>query len=158
VNIAIRGEDLTATMSQYLIDQIAGQGNIEVLPFTEVINGSGGESLESISLRNLQTGETTVKNCKALFVFIGAKPYTEWMGEMFLKDDKEFIITGRDLVTQSEFKKRWKKKRDPFLLETIVPGIFAAGDVRSGAMNRVASAVGEGAMAISYVHRYLAEN
>jgi thioredoxin reductase (NADPH) len=158
VTIAIRGEDLTATMSQYLIDQIAGQGNIEILPFTEVVNGSGGESLESITVKNLQTGETSVKNCKALFVFIGAKPFTDWLGDIFLKDDKEFIITGRDLVTQSEFRKRWKKQRDPFLLETIVPGIFAAGDVRSGAMNRVASAVGEGSMAISYVHRYLAEN
>ena len=96
--------------------------------------------------------------CDALFVFIGAKPYTEWLGETFLKDEKEFLVTGRDLVIHPEFKKRWKVQRDPYLLETIVPGVFAAGDVRSGAMNRVASAVGEGSMAISYVHRFLAEN
>jgi thioredoxin reductase (NADPH) len=158
VTIVIRGKDLTATMSSYLIDQIAGTPNIAVLPFTEVVGGSGSDRLEKITLHNSQSEVNEEVVCDALFVFIGAKPYTDWLGEAFLKDEKEFLVTGRDLVLHSEYKKRWKIQRDPYLLETIVPGIFAAGDVRSGAMNRVASAVGEGSMAISYVHRFLAEN
>jgi thioredoxin reductase (NADPH) len=158
VTIAIRGVDLTATMSSYLIDQIAGTPNIVVQPFTEVVAGTGNERLESISLRHAQSGAIQEASCDALFVFIGAKPYTDWLGDVFLKDDKEFVMTGRDLNIHPEYKKRWKMSRDPYMLETIIPGIFAAGDVRSGAMNRVASAVGEGSMAISYVHRFLAEN
>jgi thioredoxin reductase (NADPH) len=92
-----------------------------------------------------------------LYIFIGAKPYTDWIHLDIIKNEKEFIETGRDLQTYESFKKIWKSKRDPFLLETSCAGIFAAGDVRAGAMNRVASAVGEGSMAISFVHKYLAE-
>jgi thioredoxin reductase (NADPH) len=141
-----------------LIDQIAGTQNISILPKTEVAGGTGSDRLEKITLRNLDTNATEEVKCDALFVFIGAKPFTDWLKDTFLKDEKEFLMTGRDLILHSEFKKRWKKQRDPYLLETSVPGVFAAGDVRSGAMNRVASAVGEGSMAISYVHRFLAEN
>jgi thioredoxin reductase (NADPH) len=158
VKIVIRNEDLTSTMSAYLIDQIAGTQNISILPKTEVAGGTGSDRLEKITLRNLDTNATEEVKCDALFVFIGAKPFTDWLKDTFLKDEKEFLMTGRDLILHSEFKKRWKKQRDPYLLETSVPGVFAAGDVRSGAMNRVASAVGEGSMAISYVHRFLAEN
>jgi thioredoxin reductase (NADPH) len=93
----------------------------------------------------------------ALFIFIGARPYTDWVTSNIVKDDRGFIVTGRDLVTQPSFSSLWKLRRDPYLLETCAPGIFAAGDVRAGAMNRIASAVGEGAMAISFVHQYLAE-
>lgn len=158
VSIVIRREDLSSSMSSYLIDQIAATPNITVVPFTEVINGGGTEKLEDITLKNIVTGEEKGVPCNALFVFIGAKPYTDWLGDLVIKDEKGFIITGRDLNHLPTFKKHWKLNRDPFMLETSCPGIFAAGDVRSGAMNRVASAVGEGAMAISFVHRYLAEN
>ncbi len=158
VTIVIRGQDLTATMSSYLIDQIAGSANIEVKPFVEIVAGGGEGSLQHLTLLNSIDGGKQQVACDALFVFIGAKPYTDWLGEIFLKDEKEFLMTGRDLVLHADFKRRWKQSREPFLLETIIPGVFAAGDVRSGAMNRVASAVGEGSMAISYVHRFLAEN
>ena len=97
------------------------------------------------------------EEASALYIFIGAKPYTDWLKLDILKDEKGFIETGRELRNYENFNKTWKLKRDPFLLETSCAGVFAAGDVRSGAMNRVASAVGEGSMAISFVHKYLAE-
>ena len=93
----------------------------------------------------------------ALFIFIGAKPVTEWLGGKIIRDNKNYIITGRDLLFNEDFNRVWKMRREPFLLETCVPGVFAAGDVRAGAMNRIASAVGEGAMAIKFVHEYLSE-
>jgi thioredoxin reductase (NADPH) len=158
VSIVIRKPDLTATMSSYLIDQINSTPNIEILPFTEIVDADGEEKLQQISLQNIDSKEIISAPCDAVFVFIGAKPYTEWLGETFMLDPKGFLYTGRDLQFQEEFKKHWKTPREPFLLETSIPGIFAAGDVRSGAMNRVASAVGEGSMSISMVHRYLAEN
>ena len=98
-----------------------------------------------------------VRKAEALFIFIGAKPFTDWIGMDIIKDDKGFLETGRELKSHESFGKIWKQERDPYLLETSCPGVFAAGDVRSGAMNRVASAVGEGSMAISFVHKYLAE-
>jgi len=156
VYIIIRKEDLTATMSAYLIEQIAGTPNIEVLPFTEVIEARGENSLKELTLINVTTKETRDVEASALYIFIGAKPYTEWV-QMGIIKSKGFIETGRDLTSYDAFNKQWKLKRDPFLLETSCPGIFAAGDVRAGAMNRVASAVGEGSMAISFVHKYLAE-
>lgn len=97
-------------------------------------------------------------DCNALFVFIGAKPYTEWLTDVLCLDPKGFVLTGRELQYSDYYKTHWKEPREPMILETVVPGIFAAGDVRSGAMNRVASAVGEGALSISLVHRYLSEN
>ena len=100
----------------------------------------------------------TELDATALFIFIGAKPYTEWLNNDYLRDPKGFLLSGRDLTSHPEYQKRWKLDRDPYILETSVPGVFTAGDVRSGAMNRVASAVGEGAMRISLVHRYLSEN
>jgi thioredoxin reductase (NADPH) len=157
VNIVIRREDLTATMSAYLIAQIDQTANIQVIPYTEVIEARGGNYLEELVLANCKTGEQSTHPASALYIFIGAKPYTDWIHLDIIKDEKEFIETGRDLRAYDEFKKIWKLKRDPFLLETSCAGIFAAGDVRSGAMNRVASAVGEGSMAISFVHKYLAE-
>lgn len=156
VHIIIRREDLTATMSAYLIEQIAGTPNIEVLPYTEVIEARGENSLKELTLINVTTKETKDVEASALYIFIGAKPYTEWV-QMGIIKSKGFIETGRDLTGYDDFNKQWKLKRDPFLLETSCPGIFAAGDVRAGAMNRVASAVGEGSMAISFVHKYLAE-
>jgi thioredoxin reductase (NADPH) len=158
VVIIIRSKDLSATMSQYLIDQIAGTPNIELWGETDVLEAQGEGRLEQLLLRNVRTNQEQTLESSAMFVFIGAKPYTDWLGDKIIKDEKGFLITGRDLYNDETFKRSWKLEREPMMLETCVPGIFAAGDVRSGAMNRVASAVGEGAMAIKFVHEYLAEN
>ncbi|GAA4155104.1 FAD-dependent oxidoreductase [Chryseobacterium ginsenosidimutans] len=158
VYIVIRKDSLSYTMSSYLIQQIADLPNIEVLTDTEIREAKGDTHLENLIIEHVPTGKTTVGDAAALYIFIGAKPFTDWLGVAVRRDEKGFIETGRDLTAYPEFTKNWKLKRDPFLLETSLPGIFAAGDVRSGAMNRVASAVGEGSMAISFVHKYLAEN
>jgi len=157
VNILIRRDSLTYTMSSYLIDQINSVENISVCIAREVVEATGKESLEKLTIKNLITDEVYTENASALYIFIGAKPFTEWLDDKIITNDKGFIETGRDLQHYEKFKKIWKLERDPYLLETSLPGIFAAGDVRAGAMNRVASAVGEGCMAISFVHKYLAE-
>ncbi|GAB4395605.1 MAG: hypothetical protein OHK0053_04900 [Microscillaceae bacterium] len=158
VVIVIRKPDLSTSMSAYLIEQILASPNIEVMAYSELVEAKGSEDrLTHLVWKNVQDESQQEVPATALFIFIGARPYTDWVQGLLLTDDKGFILTGRDLLVQSDFKKKWKNKRAPYLLETSVPGIFAAGDVRAGAMNRVASAVGEGAMAISMVHRYLIE-
>ncbi|MFD2572875.1 FAD-dependent oxidoreductase [Spirosoma soli] len=158
VFICIRRPSLTETMSQYLIDQIEATPNITVLPCTEVVEGLGNERLECLVLQDLDSKEQRTVKAGGLFIFIGTKPLTDWIEMNIIKDPKGFIATGRDLTRFANFKEVWKHDREPYLLETCSAGIFAAGDVRAGAMNRVASAVGEGAMAVSFVHKYLAEN
>ena len=157
VNILIRRDSLSYTMSSYLIDQIKGVHNIGVCANREVIEARGNERLEQLVIKNVEQDETYTEDASALYIFIGAKPYTEWLSEEIIKNEKGFIETGRDLQRYNNYQKIWKLQRDPYLLETSCPGIFAAGDVRAGAMNRVASAVGEGSMAISFVHKYLVE-
>lgn len=157
VSIIIRKDDLSATMSSYLIEQIEDTANIQVLANTEIVGALGNQCLEELTMINVKTKETATKEAAALYIFIGAKPYTDWIKLDIIKNNKDFIETGRELRGYEEFNKTWKLKRDPYLLETSCAGIFAAGDVRAGAMNRVASAVGEGSMAISFVHKYLAE-
>lgn len=157
VTILIRREDLTSSMSSYLIDQINAIDNIEVHGKREVAEACGSDHLEKLVIQNIENDTTYEVAADALFIFIGARPYTDWMASQWLRDQKGYLLTGRDLLLAESFKKVWKLDREPYLLETCVPGIFAAGDVRSGAMNRVASAVGEGAMAIKFVHEYLAE-
>lgn len=156
VYIVIRKPDLSSSMSQYLIDQIEQTPNIHVLGHTEVTKVAGKERLERLTLKTNEIEKEVPAG--ALFIFIGAKPITDWLDMSLIKDGKGFIETGNALMRYPNFKKVWKLEREPFLLETCVPGIFAAGDVRAGAMNRVASAVGEGSMAIKFVHEYLAEN
>lgn len=158
VNILIRKDSLTGSMSHYLIGQINNTENIHVLGGTEVIRVEGNGKLEQLTIKNNDTGEEETREAAALLIFIGAKPYTEWIKLDIIKNEKGFIETGNSLNSYDEFKKKWKLDRKPYLLETNSPGIFAAGDVRAGAMNRVASAVGEGSMAIKFVHEYLAEN
>jgi len=158
VHIVIRKEDLTSTMSSYLIDQIAGTPNIRLEPCAVVVEAKGSDRLEQLVLEDLRTREQREVTAAALFVFIGAKPYTDWLQDSIIKDKRGFVVTGQELKHYAAFPRIWKEDRDPYLLETCQPGIFAAGDVRSGAMNRVASAVGEGAMSISFVHQYLAAN
>ncbi len=157
VNIVIRKESLNSTMSAYLIDQIGTRSNIHLLSRAEITEARGSGRLEELTIAQGDNKEPLVLKADALFIFIGAKPFTDWIGMDIIKDDKGFLETGRDLKSHDSFKKIWKQDRDPYLLETSCPGVFAAGDVRSGAMNRVASAVGEGSMAISFVHKYLAE-
>jgi thioredoxin reductase (NADPH) len=157
VHIIIRGEDLNKSMSTYLIDQINATANIYISPGSEVTGVDGDYRLEKIKIRNNNTGDETIHAARALFIFIGAKPSTGWLNGDVIKDEKGFIITGRDLLKQKDYKKYWKLPREPYFLETSSSGIFASGDVRSGAMARVASAVGEGAMAIKFIHEYLAE-
>ncbi len=158
VHIVIRRDSLASTMSAYLIDQINGTENIELVPFTEVIEASGNGQLQKLVLRNNQSDECKGVDADGLFIFIGARPYTDWVTENVIKNEKGFIETGKELGKYENFPKVWKLDRQPFMLETCNPGIFAAGDVRAGAMNRVASAVGEGAMSIKYVHEYLADS
>ena len=157
VYIIIRKSDLSSTMSQYLIDQIKGTSNITILGKTEIVEAHGQDRLKELTLLQVEDNITRSVVADSLFIFIGAKPFTEWIELDIIKNSKGFIQTGRDLVQHPDYRKVWKLEREPFLLETCSPGIFAAGDVRAGAMNRVASAVGEGAMAIKFVHEYLAE-
>jgi thioredoxin reductase (NADPH) len=157
VFILIRRASLAETMSSYLIDQIGGVENIAVMPCSEITEAKGDTNLQQLAIKNLNTNEITTVDADALYIFIGAKPYTDWLCKNIITNGKGFIETGRDLNQCTDFDKIWKSDRDPYLLETSCPGIFAAGDVRAGAMNRVASAVGEGSMAISFVHKYLNE-
>ena len=156
VFIVIRGDSLAASMSAYLIEQIGQTPNIEILPRTQVREACGQDSLEAVVIQ--QEGQEPEKRpARALFIFIGAKPSTEWVCHLAICDAKGYLLTGRDLVADPRYKSAWKKDREPYLLETCVPGLFAAGDGRAGAMARVASAVGEGSMAIKFVHQYLDE-
>ncbi len=157
VTILIRKDSLQATMSSYLIEQISLTPTIQVLGRSEIVKAYGETNLMGLDIRNLDTNDISNVNVDALYIFIGAKPMTDWLDQSILLDEKGFILTGRNLLGLNGFKKTWKKDREPYILETSIPGVFAAGDVRSGAMNRVASAVGEGAMAISFVHKFLAE-
>lgn len=157
VFIVIRKPDLSSSMSTYLIDQIAAIPNIELVPESEVIAGKGEGRLQYITLLHRPSETPTEVPLGALFIFIGAKPFTDWLPEAILRDERGFVLTGRDLQQDPRYAKIWREQRSPEALESSMPGVFAAGDVRSGAMNRVASAVGEGAMSISMVHKYLAQ-
>jgi thioredoxin reductase (NADPH) len=155
VTMLIRGDSLKKSMSQYLIDQIDGTENITLMVNTEVTSVTGSDRLESIAIENNKSGETDEIPADAIFIFIGAVPHTEMVRGVVELDEAGFIYTGPDLLREGRRPKNWKPKRDPFLLETSVPGIFAAGDVRHGVIRRVASAVGQGAVAVSLVHKYL---
>lgn len=155
VSMLVRGESLDSSMSQYLIDQIKGRENIEVVTRTNVTAVHGKEKLEAISITPIDGSESQTMDAAALFIFIGAVPHTELVADVVERNRVGFILTGSDLVQGGRRPKGWRLQRDPYMLETSVPGIFAAGDVRQGAIRRVASAVGEGAIAVSLVHQYL---
>jgi thioredoxin reductase (NADPH) len=154
VLLLLRSGDLRKGMSSYLADRIEEAGNIEVLSETEIVNMLGKERLEAVEIRNRRTGETRTVPTPAVFTFIGAIPCTDWLPAEIEKDSKGFVKTGR-LVSDSPY---WTAEREPFVLEASRPGVFAAGDVRLGSIKRVASAVGEGAMAVHLVHEYLASS
>lgn len=155
VKILIRRNSLSEVAAHYLVENIKATPNISVLPRTEVSAASGDKVLETITLKNANTGEEEAVPCKALFIYIGAIPGTGWLKNIVLKNEKGFIITGTDLVREKSFRTFWKLEREPFLTETSVPGIFASGDVRYSAMTGISSAVGEGSMAIRFVRKYL---
>jgi len=153
VTILCRGESLAKSMSQYLIEQLGTRANIHAQYRTEVIAAHGDTSLEAIDLHNATTGETSRHESGGLFIFIGADAETAWLPPEIALDQKGYVLTGPDVRAAG----RWRLDRDPYLLETSVPGIFACGDVRFSPAKRVAAAVGEGSMAIAFVHQYLSE-
>jgi thioredoxin reductase (NADPH) len=154
VTILCRGTTLAKSMSRYLIDQLATRSNIAVRYRAEVAAAHGELSLEAIDVRDAETGETTRIESGGLFIFIGADAETAWLPPEIVLDDHGFVLTGPDVRAAAQ----WSLERDPYLLETSIPGIFACGDVRSGPVKRVAAAVGEGSMAIAFVHQYLKES
>jgi thioredoxin reductase (NADPH) len=155
VTMLVRGPSLRKSMSYYLIQQIEAIPNIKVRVCTEVIGAEGDGHLERLRLRDDNTGTTETIDAHWLFVFIGAQPLTDWLDDVVLRDDRGFILTGPDLPLAGTRPKGWPLDRPPYHLETSVPGVFVAGDVRAESAKRVASAVGEGAMAVMLVHRYL---
>jgi thioredoxin reductase (NADPH) len=155
VTIVVRGDSLGKSMSRYLIDQIEAVPNIQVLTNTRLTAVSGRGHLESVTLEEASTGAGETTPADALFVFIGAVPHADCVAGIVQRDDEGFILTGQDLLRNGRRPQGWTLRRDPFLLETSVPGIFAAGDVRHGTVRRVASAVGQGAIAVSLIHQYL---
>jgi thioredoxin reductase (NADPH) len=158
VTLLVRGPSLERSMSYYLIEQLRGIGNIRVRLATTVTAVEGDEHLERVTLRDAGTGATETVATNHLFVFIGAAPRTDWLGDTVVRDAHGFVCTGPDLVREGRRPPGWTLDRDPFYLESSVPGVFVAGDVRSQSVKRVASAVGEGAMAVALVHRYLEEH
>ena len=155
VTLLVRAPSLESSMSYYLIQQIAAVPNISVRSCTEVVGAAGDEHLEQLILRDNTTGQTETVNAQFLFVFIGAAPRTDWLDGVVLRDARGFVVAGPDLAVGAEQPRGWSLERAPYHLETSLPGVFAAGDVRFQSAKRVASAVGDGAMAVMLVHRYL---
>ncbi len=155
VTMLSHSSSLARSMSDYLVKQIKANENIEVLDNTEVEKVEGSDRLESITYSDRNSGETETREAAALFIFIGAVPRSDPVADVVERDRVGFILTGQDLVDEGKRPQGWKPKRDPFYLETSVPGIFAAGDVRHGSVKRVATAVGEGAVAVKLIHQHL---
>jgi thioredoxin reductase (NADPH) len=157
VVILVRGESLSSSMSQYLIDQINETPNIQLWAHASVAEVHGESHLEEISVLCSDSGKVERVPASSMFIFIGALPRTDWLGDEIERDDRGFIRTGPDLMQAGKRPKKWPLDRDPFLLETNVPGIFAVGDVRHGSVKRVASGVGEGSVAVQFIHQYLSK-
>ena len=155
VTMLVRGESLKSSMSKYLIDQIAATSNIQVRTCCQVIEAFGDDRLACLRLCGPQGEETVPAN--GLFIFIGAAPNTDWLPDSIMRDANGFLLSGRDLKVDGKMVKSWTLDREPYLLETSVPGIFVAGDVRHGSIKRVASSVGEGSISVQFVHQYLAQ-
>ena len=157
VVILVRGSSLASTMSRYLIDQIEQTPNIQLWKHASVAEAHGESHLEEISVLCSDTNKIERAPASAMFIFIGALPRTDWVGDLVERDDRGFILTGPDLIWEGKRPKGWSLERDPFLLETNIPGVFAVGDVRHGSVKRVASSVGEGSVAVQFIHQYLSK-
>jgi thioredoxin reductase (NADPH) len=157
VFILVRGSSLSSTMSQYLIDQVKETPKIQVWSHASVAEVHGNSHLEEVSVLCSDTGKIERVPASSMFIFIGALPQTDWLAGVVERDDRGFLLTGPDLIVNGERPKGWTLERDPFLLETNVPGIFAVGDVRHGSVKRVASGVGEGSVAVQFIHQYLSK-
>src|ERR1700680_441516 len=157
VVMLVRGDSLASTMSQYLIDQIKETPNIQVWSHASVAEVHGEARLEEISVLCSDTDKGERVPASSIFIFIGALPRTDWLGDLVERDERGFLLTGPDLIRDGERPKGWALDRDPFLLETNIPGIFAVGDVRHGSVKRVASGVGEGSVAVQFIHQYLSK-
>jgi thioredoxin reductase (NADPH) len=157
VVMLVRGDSLASTMSQYLIEQIQRTPNIQVWAHASVAEAHGETHLEEISVLCSDTSKIERMPASAMFIFIGALPRTDWLGDLVERDDRGFILTGPDLLWNGKRPKGWTLERDPFLLETNIPGLFAVGDVRHGSVKRVASGVGEGSVAVQFIHQYLSK-
>jgi thioredoxin reductase (NADPH) len=157
VTIVAIDERLGQFMSDYLVQKIRATPNITVVLHTEVVDGHGRQRLEGLTLRDRHTGATRTVAASAVFVLIGAEPRTDWLDGVVERDERGYVLTGRDLLRDGRPPPSWPLERPPLLLETSLPGVFAAGDVRYRSVKRVASAVGEGSIAVQLVHEYLAE-
>jgi thioredoxin reductase (NADPH) len=157
VVLLVRGDGLASTMSQYLIDQIQQTPNIQIWTHASVAEAHGEIHLEEISVLCSDTNKVERVPASAMFIFIGALPKTDWLAGLVERDERGFLLTGPDLMQGGERPKGWALDRDPFLLETNVPGLFAVGDVRHGSVKRVASGVGEGSVAVQFIHQYLSK-
>ena len=157
VVLLVRGDGLAATMSQYLIDQIQRMPNIQTWTHASVAEAHGDKRLEELSVLCTDTNKIERVPVSSMFIFIGALPRTDWLAGLVERDERGFILTGPDLVRDGARPKGWGLERDPFLLETNVPGVFAVGDVRHGSVKRVASGVGEGSVAVQFIHQYLSK-
>jgi thioredoxin reductase (NADPH) len=155
VTILVRGASLQHSMSYYLIQQLEGIPNISVRTCTEVTAAHGEDHLERLTLRSTKNGDTETVSAPWLFLFIGAAPLTDWLDGVVTRDERGFVVAGPDLSVEGRKPRGWTLDRAPYHLETSVPGVFVAGDARAESAKRVASAVGEGAMAVMLVHRYL---
>jgi thioredoxin reductase (NADPH) len=155
VVILVRGDSLSSSMSQYLIDEIKKTENIHVEPHTQVMEVHGDQHLEAISILCSDSGATERVPATGLFIFIGAEPRTDWLDGVVERDERGFVLSGPDLMRNGRRPKGWTVDRDPWLLEASVPGIFVVGDVRHGSVKRVASGVGEGSIAVQFIHQYL---
>jgi thioredoxin reductase (NADPH) len=157
VVMLVRGSSLASSMSQYLINQLKATPNIQIEYNTNVIEAHGEDRLEAITIQCLATNEISKVPANSLFIMIGAAPNTDWLADVVERDELGFIYSGPQLTRDGKRPNGWKLDRDPGLLETNVPGIFVVGDVRHGSVKRVASGVGEGSVAISFVHQYLSK-
>jgi thioredoxin reductase (NADPH) len=157
VVMLVRGSSLASTMSQYLIDQIKETPNIQVWANASLVEAHGDTHLAEISVMCSDTNKIERVSASSMFIFIGALPRTDWLGDLVERDERGFLLAGPDLIRNGKRPKGWTLDRDPFLLETNIPGIFAVGDVRHGSVKRVASGVGEGSVAVQFIHQYLSK-